>query len=104
LDQELQRLLKKQSQRITRTVRERVLGRDCGCRKCGDSRDLTIHHIVPRKIGGTNHLDNLLVLCSECHVAWERACWCKLARWFQIGEWLGEEIAWVGKNQIDIAA
>ena len=27
----------------------------------------TIHHIIPRKMGGGDYLDNLICLCLECH-------------------------------------
>jgi len=28
---------------------------------------LEIHHIVPRSLGGSNDLDNLMPLCPNCH-------------------------------------
>ena len=41
------------------------------CQKCGfediSSKDLEIHHIKPIFEGGTDHIDNLIVLCSICH-------------------------------------
>jgi len=39
------------------------------CQKpgCDHTRFLEIHHITPRSQGGTNHPDNLQVLCSSCH-------------------------------------
>ena len=30
---------------------------------------LDVHHIVPEAGGGTNKLDNLIVLCTKCHAA-----------------------------------
>jgi len=38
------------------------------CQGCGTSdAELHSHHIVPLGCGGTNHLRNLITLCSECH-------------------------------------
>jgi hypothetical protein len=37
------------------------------CRKCGSTRDLIVHHKVPRAFGGTNDLSNLERLCRSCH-------------------------------------
>lgn len=51
-------------------IRKIVLERDentcqiCGCVK--DSK-LHVHHILKRVQGGTDHLDNLLTVCSGCH-------------------------------------
>ena len=43
-------------------------GGDCG--GCGEhflKRNLTIDHIVPRKHGGTDHIENLWLLCQACN-------------------------------------
>ena len=39
------------------------------CSACGetDKRSLTADHIVPRSSGGSDKLDNLRVLCVDCH-------------------------------------
>ncbi len=37
------------------------------CRRCGTSADLDIHHVIPRRIGGLDHTDNLIPLCKSCH-------------------------------------
>jgi 5-methylcytosine-specific restriction endonuclease McrA len=39
------------------------------CEKCGRAKNLTAHHIVPLSEGGTNHPDNIAVLCIACHLA-----------------------------------
>lgn len=41
---------------------------DFSCQSCGisDCR-LHVHHKVPRSAGGTDHLDNLVTLCPDCH-------------------------------------
>lgn len=37
------------------------------CELCGNNRNLEIHHIIPRSLGGTNEIDNLIVICNVCH-------------------------------------
>ena len=37
------------------------------CRKCRGRQDLEIHHIKPVVDGGTNALENLILLCAKCH-------------------------------------
>lgn len=43
--------------------------RDGGCRApgCGRTRFLHAHHVVPFSRGGATDLDNLILLCGECH-------------------------------------
>jgi len=54
--------------RLKGKSRDRVLERDDqSCVSCGDSTDLVVHHIIPRSGGGTNELENLATLCSDCH-------------------------------------
>lgn len=40
------------------------------CRKCGVRKELKIHHITSVVDGGTNELDNLILLCGKCHSEW----------------------------------
>lgn len=50
-----------------RRARERG---DGTCEKCGGDNggdELHVHHIVPILVGGTHHLDNLMLLCHSCH-------------------------------------
>ena len=37
------------------------------CKSCGTGEDLTIDHVFPISKGGTNHIDNLQVLCRRCN-------------------------------------
>ena len=56
-------------------------------------RNLTIDHIVPRFTGGTDHLDNLWLLCGACNSSKgdedpgeflrERVHWNKAEAWLQ---------------------
>ncbi len=63
---------------ISKNVRERD---GYMCRRCGSSLDelqeigsyLTVHHIVPRKKGGSNWPSNLITLCIACHREVEKA-------------------------------
>lgn len=49
--------------------RKRIMERDAyRCRHCGDHHQLSIDHIVPRSAGGSNHDDNLQVLCVPCNL------------------------------------
>ena len=51
--------------------RERLYGRQAGdCAGCGEhfaARHLEVDHIVARSKGGTDHLDNLQLLCGHCN-------------------------------------
>ena len=47
-----------------------ILWRDnhrCQYAGCTKTTDLEVHHILPRRLGGTDHPWNLLTLCSEHH-------------------------------------
>lgn len=54
-----------------RTHKHTLFGRQEGvCRGCKVSfpfRNLTVDHIVPRSRGGTDHIDNLQLLCGACN-------------------------------------
>lgn len=40
---------------------------DNKCCNCGTTENLNIHHIVPKKRGGTDELNNLVLVCTKCH-------------------------------------
>ena len=46
---------------------ERTLGNVCY--NCGSTECTELHHVVPLKLGGTNNISNIVVLCSRCHKA-----------------------------------
>ena len=55
---------------IPPAVRRGVLARDgfrCQAPGCGNRRFLEVHHIVPRKQGGSNKPRNMTTLCATCH-------------------------------------
>lgn len=50
--------------KLTRQLYERANYR---CEICGSTQGLQKHHIVKRSQGGDNCLNNLILLCWECH-------------------------------------
>lgn len=54
-------------------TRKQVIARDCGiCQACGlpvtmEAGDAQIDHIIPKREGGTDALDNLQLLHRSCH-------------------------------------
>jgi hypothetical protein len=53
---------------ITKAIKETVLRRDGFlCLKCGSADNLTIDHITPISLGGSNDYNNLQTLCSKCN-------------------------------------
>ncbi|WP_291561558.1 MULTISPECIES: RNA-guided endonuclease IscB [unclassified Clostridium] len=57
------------SNRLDENIRKAVILRDnCECMECGRSNCmLEVHHIVPRRLKGSNAISNLITLCSGCH-------------------------------------
>ena len=55
---------------IPPSVRAAVLARDryrCTTPGCRSARYLEVHHVKPRRVGGSNRPGNLVTLCSRCH-------------------------------------
>lgn len=55
---------KKLNERVTLSVFRRD---DFTCQQCGSSSDLTIDHIHPVALGGSNEIENLQTLCKSCN-------------------------------------
>lgn len=57
------------SNRLDENIRKAVILRDgCKCAECGKSNTvLEVHHIRPKRLNGSNTLDNLITLCTICH-------------------------------------
>lgn len=51
------------------TIRNQVRARDRACVQCGGTDRLEVHHRVPLRDGGSNALDNVELLCRNCHLA-----------------------------------
>lgn len=48
--------------------KEKIVNRDGRfCSTCGSSGNLHLHHVVPLGSGGTNAVENLVLLCEKCH-------------------------------------
>ena len=41
---------------------------DYKCAECGYKDELECHHIKPISIGGSNDIENLVILCPKCHL------------------------------------
>tara|TARA_X000001036_G_scaffold170698_1_gene161458 strand:- start:143 stop:721 length:579 start_codon:yes stop_codon:yes gene_type:complete len=57
---------------VGESLRFKILKRDRICQLCGATKEdgmLEVDHIVPRSKGGSNHPENLQVLCSRCNRA-----------------------------------
>lgn len=65
-------------------IRRFVFKRDgYKCKRCGNRRQLSAHHIKPRSEGGVTTPRNLLTLCSYCHdwAELNRPKWSELIRY-----------------------
>ena len=52
-----------------RLSRRAILARDgFRCQYCGNTRQLTIDHIIPRSRGGVSSWDNVVTSCAPCNV------------------------------------
>ena len=38
------------------------------CQYCGDDRDLTFDHVIPRRYGGETTWENIVAACSSCNL------------------------------------
>jgi len=53
-------------------LKKRVKDRDGNeCYICGSPKRLHVHHIIPRNLGGPHTMENLVTLCSGCHMSIE---------------------------------
>lgn len=54
---------------VSSRTKVKILGRlGVGCSNCGwNSAACDLHHIIPKRLGGTNSHDNLTILCPNCH-------------------------------------
>ena len=74
------------SNRLDENIRKAVILRDnCKCKECGKSNcRLEVHHIKPRRLNGSNTLDNLITLCENCHQKTEGREELYMSRYFDL--------------------
>ena len=53
------------------------------CHKHGEGVKLVVHHIVYRSQGGTDRVDNLITLCTNCHTTKNHQPGGKLYKWMK---------------------
>jgi 5-methylcytosine-specific restriction endonuclease McrA len=60
----------KGKRRIPRTNYRDVIVKFKGgeCEHCGSDDRLHLHHIIPRGEGGEDTMNNLLLVCEDCHL------------------------------------
>lgn len=61
-----------QGDAIPQKIKDLVLARQqgiCGAKDCTHTHYLECHHIISRRLGGTNHPSNLVYLCPNCHAS-----------------------------------
>ena len=59
---------KKKARSIPKATRREVFARDnYRCVQCGAAEELTLDHIFPFALGGSNEHENLQVLCKACN-------------------------------------
>ena len=37
------------------------------CKECGGVNSLTVDHVIPKSLGGANHIGNYQILCKSCN-------------------------------------
>lgn len=57
------------SNRLDENIRKAVIIRDNNtCQMCGKKKGLMeVHHILPKRLSGTDNINNLITLCHKCH-------------------------------------
>lgn len=98
LSREIYRQMKRspygRGKRVSKATKNRCFVRDGGCAKCGGSDIMTVHHVIPKRLGGPNTLDNLITLCDWCHADWNSLEARDVFKWFQFFIWLDERISY----------
>ena len=54
---------------LSNEIKRKVSQRDnYTCQACDQPTKGQVHHIKPRRLGGTDDLENLTLLCGRCHM------------------------------------
>ena len=65
----MSRSWKEDSRKGWRRIRERVIARDQCCQACGQSEGaMHVDHILPKRLGGSDMMENLQLLCQSCNL------------------------------------
>jgi len=65
--QELKNPIKYVQKNRSDGIKKAIRHRDKCCQKCGCSKGLEVHHILPLCYGGIENLYNCILLCHKCH-------------------------------------
>lgn len=61
-------ITKRVSTRLWRILATKIRKRDNHwCLYCRDARGISVHHMLPTRLGGTDDEENLVTLCRSCH-------------------------------------
>lgn len=70
---------------LSSKVKKKVIERDNNqCTNCKSREQLTVDHIIPKSLGGTNSISNLKTLCRGCNIMKSN----KPPRYIRIYNWL----------------
>lgn len=50
-----------------RQIKQQLLEEVGKCELCGSTRELELHHVIPVVCGGSDSLENLILVCRKCH-------------------------------------
>lgn len=65
------------------TPKRHKLKQEHSCERCGSDKDLIVHHKVSIACGGTHDIENLVVLCKNCHRrVHSNRCMCDFEKFF----------------------
>lgn len=54
---------------VWRGIRARIIERDGTCQDCGAAKQLQVHHLTYKRVGGLERDEDLVTLCGPCHNA-----------------------------------